>query len=322
MAGTFNHDWLRENWQRVLLYVRDIANPSSQDPFFPPARHKDWYLGSSWASGVVTIENQPYPNGRNEESSAEAIAAYEAVALLGQAGMMAFDTQRWPLPQDLPNRDAVAQAYAAEYGVASRIYDFGRLLLSTEIRSAHRYWQVRSSPAPRVYPEVYEPKVVGMLWSTLAQEQTWFGAEQWKSYGIQLLPFTPASEKRDDIGWVKEMFPHFNHSCSSDPVCEEQGWSILVHLSQATMGDWEGALKGIQALPDSVFTTAGGNGHSRSNCLWWIGTRPYKLPSAPTKGGNGKHQSIPWYADGRYIAAVVVAGVLAIGVALRGRCSK
>jgi hypothetical protein len=28
--------------------------------------------------------------------------------------------------------------------------------------------------------------VVGMMWSTLAQLQTWFGNEAWKSYGIQV----------------------------------------------------------------------------------------------------------------------------------------
>ena len=57
----------------------------------------------------------------------------------------------------------------------------------------------------RIYPEVYSPKVVGMLWSLLAQEQTWFGNEEWKSYGIQLIPVTVASEARDDVGWVQEM---------------------------------------------------------------------------------------------------------------------
>ena len=83
-VGAFDHDWLRDKWELLLLYVRDIANPSRHDPYFPAYRHKDWFLGSSWASGVVTILDQPYPNGRNEESSAEAVAAYEAVALLGQ----------------------------------------------------------------------------------------------------------------------------------------------------------------------------------------------------------------------------------------------
>lgn len=39
--------------------------------------------------------------------------------------------------------------------------------------------------------DVYEPKVIGMMWSSLAQLQTWFGAEPWKSYGIQV-PCLPA----------------------------------------------------------------------------------------------------------------------------------
>lgn len=32
--------------------IRDIASPSAQDPYFPPTRHKDWYLGHSWAQGL------------------------------------------------------------------------------------------------------------------------------------------------------------------------------------------------------------------------------------------------------------------------------
>lgn len=43
------------------------------------------YLGFSWASGIVTIQGKPYPNGRNQESASEAIAAYEAVALYGES---------------------------------------------------------------------------------------------------------------------------------------------------------------------------------------------------------------------------------------------
>lgn len=35
--------------------------------------------------------------------------------------------------------------------------------------------------------DAYTPKIVGMLWSFLAQEQTWFGNQPWASYGIQVL---------------------------------------------------------------------------------------------------------------------------------------
>lgn len=48
------------------------------------------YLGSSWASGIVTFQGEPYPNGRNQESSSEAINAYEGIALYGLATLEAF----------------------------------------------------------------------------------------------------------------------------------------------------------------------------------------------------------------------------------------
>ena len=43
------------------------------------------YLGFSWASGVVTIDGKPYPNGRNEESSSESISAYEVTSSTHQS---------------------------------------------------------------------------------------------------------------------------------------------------------------------------------------------------------------------------------------------
>ena len=69
VAAKFDTLWGKQFYEHVMLLVRDIANPSPYDPFFPTFRHKDWFLGFSWASGVVTIEGKPYPNGRNEESS-------------------------------------------------------------------------------------------------------------------------------------------------------------------------------------------------------------------------------------------------------------
>ena len=78
-----NHrpEWAREYFDRILLYVRDIANPSSHDKYFPMFRQKDWYLGNSWAAGLMSAELSPH--GREQESSSEAIAAFEGIALLG-----------------------------------------------------------------------------------------------------------------------------------------------------------------------------------------------------------------------------------------------
>jgi hypothetical protein len=224
---------------------------------------------------------------------------------------------------------------------------FACVFPATELRSAKTYWHVLSpNPyVPRIFPgsfickfivhlvqmfnrqnaglkllaEIYTPKVAGMIWSMLAQQQTWFGAAAFYSYGIQLLPITPVSELRDQAPWVQEMLPLFNASCASDPckcaymptacfqnylirclllrflACAEEGWSILVYTSMATIGEslrlrsvhltlklisffrvgnWEDAWNGVMQLPPAVFDTAGGNGHSLSNTLWYIGTRP------------------------------------------------
>eukprot|EP00457_Paulinella_chromatophora_P001814 gb/GEZN01001816.1/.p1 GENE.gb/GEZN01001816.1/~~gb/GEZN01001816.1/.p1 ORF type:complete len:892 (+),score=103.73 gb/GEZN01001816.1/:400-2676(+) len=277
VVGRFNKDWLVKYHQHVIALVRDIANPSMEDPYFPQTRHKDWYLGSSWANGIVPVN----PNGRNQESSSEAIHAYEAVALFGQvlAGRAGVGGSTGIALDDI-QEDIVTLCQLGD-----RVEQIGRVLLSTELSAAQIYWHVRKNPAPncvatknkqpcRVYPASYRPMAVGMLWSFMANFQTWFGPEAWKSYGIQLMPLTVAAGARDDPEWVKEMLPEFTESCLADPICVKEGWSILVHACQGTIGQWQMGWKGIMALNSSVFTTAGGNGHSRTNSLWYIASRP------------------------------------------------
>jgi len=48
--------WGVKYFERILLYIRDIANPSADDEFFPMYRQKDWYLGNSYAAGLVSSE--------------------------------------------------------------------------------------------------------------------------------------------------------------------------------------------------------------------------------------------------------------------------
>ncbi len=56
--------------------------------------------------------------------------------------------------------------------------------------------------------------------------------------------------------------------------CIQQGWSIVIYTSLAEIGDWHTAWEGVKALDPSVYESAGGNGHSVSNTLWYIATRP------------------------------------------------
>ena len=68
--------------------------------------------------------------------------------------------------------------------------------------------------------------------------------------------------------------------------CVNQGWSLLVFAGQAEIGDWRNAWQNVKAVNESVFYEAGGNGHSRTNSLWYVSTRPdYKktLPVVTSK---------------------------------------
>ena len=44
VVSKFDRKWGKRFFQHVLLLIRDIANPSPQDPYFPTWRHKDWYV--------------------------------------------------------------------------------------------------------------------------------------------------------------------------------------------------------------------------------------------------------------------------------------
>ena len=260
VVASFDPAWGRAQFEGVNLLIRDIANPSPDDDRFPLFRQKDWFEGHSWASGI------PLPaflNGRNQESSSESIAAYEAVALFGTVMVDA-----WKDCSDCI--DSVEHA-----DVASEIRKVGRLLLATEIRSTDRYWHVRQKNETFVvYPSEYTQNVVGMLWNTMAQFQTWFGNAPYLPYGIQLLPITVISENRDDARWLEEMYHPFANACNENTACENDGWSVLQLAVLASVGHFDKAFARAQALSVDVFESAGGNGHSRSNTLWYISTRP------------------------------------------------
>jgi len=175
---------------------------------------------------------------------------------------------------------------AEKAAASARVRDTGRLMAATELVAARAFWQVCGGPGcggpdggdeGRSYPAGYGPRVVGQVWSTTAEAQTWFGSAPWKVFGIELLPQTAASEALRGSTrkeWVRQMLPAFAVSCAaSGGVCEDQGWSALSWGAAAVAGDCAGAWQHVSALPDSVFATDGGNGNSRTNALWWVATR-------------------------------------------------
>ena len=164
---------------------------------------------------------------------------------------------------------------SSKAAIATNMQDAGSIMAATEIRSTDHYWHVRQNDESRkIYPPEYEQSVVGILWNNMAQFTTWFGNDPFLIYGIQLLPLTPISENRDDLDWVKEMYEPLAASCSASEGCLAQGWSVLQLAMLASIGHVDEAMEAAQQVPSSAFDSPGGNGHSMTNTLWYMATRP------------------------------------------------
>jgi endo-1,3(4)-beta-glucanase len=130
--------FLQQYQSQIVLYIRDYANPSTNDPYFIFARMKDWFAFHSWTNGLI-----PFVDNRNQESTSEAINSYYAVALLGYV---------------------INNQYLA---------DFGRLMTAMEIIGAKTYWHMPSYS--NIYPPGFKANLmVGILWSNKADYTTWW----------------------------------------------------------------------------------------------------------------------------------------------------
>lgn len=71
----------KENWGAMTeLLIKEIANWDRSDTRFPFLRNFDPYEGHSWAAG-----HAGFADGNNQESSSEAINAWQAIILWGEA---------------------------------------------------------------------------------------------------------------------------------------------------------------------------------------------------------------------------------------------
>lgn len=145
---------LAEDLAPVLDAVAaDIASPVASD-LLPALRGFDVYRGHSWASGTA-----PFADGNNQESTSEAVAAWNGLALWARAtGDAALETQaRW--------------------------------LLSTEAATARTSWTEPDLDDPALAG--FERQVFSIVWSAKRDHATWFSAEPNAILGIQLIPMVP-----------------------------------------------------------------------------------------------------------------------------------
>ncbi|XP_065934126.1 uncharacterized protein [Magallana gigas] len=182
LAYYVRHDtaWAQQHRQRIYALARDVGNPSYKDKFFPVVRHKDIYMGISWASGVV-------PGERQEESSSESLNCYHGLAALGDA-----------------LNDPILRGT-------------GQVMLALEIASVREYYHVRDHNFNQFPPILQKFGAVGQITEDSFHVYTldWgcdpnvFPMRHGCLVGIQIIPITAVSRYWMDKDWAK----HILQSC-------------------------------------------------------------------------------------------------------------
>lgn len=225
--------WGRKFRPQAYALMADFMNLGKLDSsVYPRLRNFDLWKLHSWAGGLTE-----FADGRNQESTSEAVNAYYSAALMGLT-----------------------------YGDA-HLVALGSTLAGFEMQAAQTWWHVREGEGMYDNEFTKDNRVVGVLWSTKRDSGLWFAPPEWKEcrLGIQLLPLLPISEVLfSDIGFTKELVTWTLPALDREGVGE--GWKGFVYALEGVY-DKQGALEKIRNL------TGYDDGNSLSNLLWWIHSR-------------------------------------------------
>ena len=161
VLGAADHQFVSDYGATVDLLVRDFAgtDAAAGTGGLPSFRVWNAYEGHSAASGFV-----PFADGNNQESSSEAVHAWEGVV-------------RWGL---VSGESATVATGMTHYAL--------------EAAAASRYWLGQGAERPAGFAHT----VVGMVWGAKTDYATWFDPAPEAVEGIQLLPLTVGSLYRSD----------------------------------------------------------------------------------------------------------------------------
>lgn len=163
ILGKYDSGFVDTYKNEVNLLVADIASYETYKAF-PVERNYDPYSGHSWAAGL-----SPFQDGNNQESSSEAVNAWNGVTLW--AGLIKNKT----------------------------LQQAGQWMLSNEMATAAKAW--RNVDTSESYLSNYKNPVASLNFGGKRTYGTFFSDESNAKLGIQLLPMSPVMEtvKSDDI---------------------------------------------------------------------------------------------------------------------------
>ncbi|KAE9105447.1 hypothetical protein PF010_g13015 [Phytophthora fragariae] len=213
---------LDPNWSRmpeleriIWTMLRDVANPSLEDPYFPRFRHFSWYHGHSYSRGVTLLDN-----GKDEESTSEDVNFYYGMTLWGK----------------------VSGNKAVE--------DLGGLMLRLNAHAVRTYFLLKSDNTIHP-PEIVRNHVTGIFFDNKVYYNTWFLDEKYAIHGIQMIPVSPINELARTSTFVEQ---EWNDILSKEKIVTMKNsnntWLSLLLVNAATVNPMDSLRKLKNATMD------------------------------------------------------------------------
>ncbi|KAL8720243.1 MAG: hypothetical protein Q9225_002875 [Loekoesia sp. 1 TL-2023] len=181
------------DWVNTL--IRDAANPSPADPYFPVSRSFDWYHGHSWAKGLFDSGD-----GKDQESTSEDALFSYAMKMWGHTiGDTAMEAR-------------------------------GNLMLAVQKRAFQNSFLMERANVNQPGNFVGN-KVTGILFENKCDHVTYFGANPEYIEGIHMIPINPSSGYTRNQNFIKEEWATYFDNGRVDQV--DGGWRGILYSNLA-----------------------------------------------------------------------------------------
>jgi len=251
----------------INMFIRDVANPSKQDTYFPQFRAFDFFDMHSWSRGL-----KPDPNGKDQESTSEEINFHYGMLLWGK----------------VTGNEQMTKLGATTLTLASR---------------ALQDYFLMKNDNPNHPASFSINHVTGIFFQNKVHLTTWFGQDTKYIHGIQMLPLTAGLElsRKDDFA-----FEEWNDQLKDlDVSLSDPWWSILFSGNMALWNPEEAWSNLIQMDPehyDDGLTKSWALYWTSVQKADGPRPTPVPTPAPPPSGGDpgGPGNGVVYCAPGQY----------------------
>lgn len=224
VIGHLDPSWISANKAYVNMLVRDIANPSTRDQYFPVWRCFDWFHGHSWAHGLFdTLDGKDQESSSEDTMHAYAIKMWGSVS--GDKNMEARCAPAFP-PSPFPFPTRTQPRHPTNTPLR------GNLMLSVLTRSLQSYYLYTANNT--IQPAQFiGNKAAGILFENKIDHTTYFGTNVEYIQGIHMLPLLPHTPLARTPAFVREEWATYFGGGRADAV--QGGWKGILYGNYATI---------------------------------------------------------------------------------------